>query len=365
MAAGHIVESEDTLMSDDDDEPAMNQNMGNVVQAATGEDTSARGGFIPPPPVLDTDMSGIPPPPPPGFPLHGSVPPPPPPPPPESVTYQEDMYFFLKVFDAQAQQLVAKGSYMTKKSENILPLVLEKLKLPSDARLNLFEEEDHITCNLISRPQRSFSQNDMQSRCIIIAANILTEAEKAALTDRAAFLDPPAFLEFCAKQRNQPHLETGHFKINYFSSDSYEGAIRNHQRHGHGKHIYFSGDVYVGAHHLSHRHGHGLMTYSNNDTYDGQWVKNQKHGQGTYTESENGNSYTGGWKEDRKFGEGITKWKAAQETERLCRVCWDEPAEAAFYDCGHVVACLGCARGVDICPVCRKRVLGSMKLYFV
>jgi hypothetical protein len=30
-----------------------------------------------------------------------------------------------------------------------------------------------------------------------------------------------------------------------------------------------------------------------------------------------------------------------------------------------VVACLMCAREVQNCPVCRKRVLSAMKLYYV
>ena len=84
----------------------------------------------------------------------------------------------------------------------------------------------------------------------------------------------------------------------------------------------------------------------------------------TLIEANTGNQYTGGWQFDRKFGEGITYWKAAQEAERLCRICWEEAADAVFYDCGHVVACLGCARRMETCPLCRKRVLSTVRCYY-
>ena len=129
--------------------------------------------------------------------------------------------------------------------------------------------------------------------------------------------------------------------------------------------LYHSGATYQGTFQLGQRHGHGLYTFQNGDTYDGDWVDNQQHGSGTFVEAATGNTYVGGWKNDKKFGEGVTHWKNAQEEERLCRICWEDAADAAFYDCGHVVACLKCAKEVQSCPVCRKRVLCAMKLNYV
>ncbi|KAF2488680.1 hypothetical protein BU16DRAFT_623407 [Lophium mytilinum] len=312
---------------------------------------------IPPPPT-DTEMGGtdaLPPPPPPA---EFTQPPPPPPPAPDEI------YFFLKFFDAEAQTLTPRGSHIAVKSARVDQTILSLLSLPTDTSLELHEEQELTTTHSL-RLRRSFAQNDLHNTAIIIATVPLTEDQRAALATRAAFADPQAYLVHRALLRNSPHKATGHFTLNYFSAQMYKGDLVAGHKHGHGTRIYHTGAVYSGSFRLGLRHGHGLFTYQNGDTYDGDWVAGQQHGTGTFVEASSGNTYVGGWKNDKRFGEGVTHWKVAQETERLCRICWEEGAEAAFYDCGHVVACLGCARRVDHCPVCRRRVLAAMKLFYV
>ncbi|KAF1974633.1 hypothetical protein BU23DRAFT_505075 [Bimuria novae-zelandiae CBS 107.79] len=333
-----------------------------VIPNNTGDDTEMGGtqdsASLPPPP---TDLP-VPPPgdaqerprtPPPAEAPRPRTPEPPP----------DEIYFFLKYFNAEKQILEPKGSFIVLKSARLDSTVQKLLELP-DTKFDWWEEEDLVHAHALRR-NKSFASNDLHNAAVIIYAPPLTDEQKNALADRAAFADFQQFLQFRANARNFPARMNGHFTFNYFSSQYYKGVYVNGHRHGHGLRIYHSGATYSGSFRLGQRHGHGLYTFQNGDTYDGEWVANQQHGTGTFVEATTGNTYTGGWRNDKKFGEGVTHWKSAQETERLCRICWEEPAEAAFYDCGHVVACVGCARQVESCPVCRRRVLSAMKLYYV
>jgi len=278
----------------------------------------------------------------------------------------EEIYFFLKIWNAEKQALDSHGSHVCLKSARVDETVVKLLGLPMEDKKKVeLCEEDEMTSTRPIKHRRSFAQLDLQNTCIIIASLPLTPDQRSALAERAAFADPQSYLAHRAQARNFPQKMNGHFTYNYFSDQYYKGEITNGHRHGHGLRIYHSGATYTGSFRLGQCHGHGLYTFQNGDTYDGEWADNQQHGSGTFVEAATGNTYVGGWKNDKKFGEGVTHWKNAQEAERLCRICWDEPAEAAFYDCGHVVACLPCAREVQTCPVCRKRVLSAMKLYYV
>lgn len=331
------------------------------------------------PPAMpdDTEMSGTqenlsyPPPPPPPQPsdLSGSLIPPPPPPVACAASPEppaDEIYFFLKFFNPERQVLEARGTYIVKNSARVDETLVAFLGLPIEdkKRIEIWEEEELNNLRLIKN-RRTFTQVDLHNTSVIVVAMPQTSEQRAALAARAAFADPHSFLAYRTFARNFPSHLNGHFTYDYFSSEYYKGEIKNGHRHGHGKMFYHSGATYEGTFQLGQRHGHGLYTFQNGDTYDGDWQDNQQHGSGTFVEAATGNTYVGGWKNDKKFGEGVTHWKNAQEEERLCRICWEDAADAAFYDCGHVVACLQCAREVQNCPVCRKRVLCAMKLYYV
>ena len=64
---------------------------------------------------------------------------------------------------------------------------------------------------------------------------------------------------------------------------------------------------------------------------------------------------------------------------KLCTICYEGERNAAFIDCGHVVACEECARqvleddgtggggangGGAKCPVCRRGIRGVVRLWF-
>ncbi|KAI8940888.1 hypothetical protein NX059_002148 [Plenodomus lindquistii] len=306
----------------------------------------------PPPPPVDIPAELMQPPPP----IRAASPEPPP----------DEIYFFLKFWNPETQTLESRGSHIALKSDKVDETVAKLLSLPSDQqkKLLLWEEEELSTTRTI-KLRRSFAQTDLHNTTIIIASLPLTDAQRDSLASRAAFADPESYISYRSFANNFPHKLNGHFAYNYFSSESYKGEIKAGHRHGHGTLIYHSGATYTGSFRLDQRHGHGLHTFQNGDTYDGSWINDAQHGTGTFVEAATGNTYVGGWQANKKFGEGVTHWKNAQEAERLCRICWEEDATAAFYDCGHVVACLECAREVSVCPVCRKRVVTVLRLFYV
>ena len=53
----------------------------------------------------------------------------------------------------------------------------------------------------------------------------------------------------------------------------------------------------------------------------------------------------------------------AQSAE--CVVCWSEPREALFLDCGHFACCTRCADILVNCPVCRAPIRRVVRVYQV
>lgn len=138
----------------------------------------------------------------------------------------------------------------------------------------------------------------------------------------------------------------------------------NGRFHGHGIHIAPTGHQYTGDFVQEDRSGLGKLIYPNGDVYEGGFKKNERDGRGTFVEKRTGNRYEGGFKEDKRSGKGVTYWEVAQEDEQLCQICYGEAQDALFYDCGHVCACLGCARQVENCPICRRAVKGVVRIYW-
>ncbi|KAF9631861.1 Peptidase C19 ubiquitin carboxyl-terminal hydrolase 2 [Lasiodiplodia theobromae] len=278
----------------------------------------------------------------------------------------DDIYFFLKEFDPETQTLRARKTVVAKKSDRIDHSVFDALEWPHEIPFDIYEEEAPTVATKLQRNGVTFSQAGIHSTAILIAQMRLSAEQRAELASRALFSDPGDYIVHATAARFATPTAplTGHFTMDYFSSEHYMGMLVRGRPHGTGRHLYFDGGEYVGSYRLGQRHGNGRLTYPNGDVYEGEWAANLPEGRGSFIEAETGNSYFGGWKAGKKFGEGVTHWKSAQEIERLCRICWEDSADAAFYDCGHVVACLSCARRVDTCPVCRRRVLSAMKLYF-
>ncbi|CAD0098095.1 unnamed protein product [Aureobasidium mustum] len=153
--------------------------------------------------------------------------------------------------------------------------------------------------------------------------------------------------------------------IDYLSQPFYRGDVNSASEcHGYGHLIYLNGDEYNGYFSKSQRSGQGKMRYANRDTYDGHWKDGQPDGHGVYTQHRTGNVYEGNWSEGKRSGTGVMYYKVSEEDTKLCRICYTNEANAAFYDCGHVLACIDCARRVEDCPICRRRVRDVVRLFY-
>jgi hypothetical protein len=288
------------------------------------------------------------------------------PPPPAAGTHRPDeVYFFLKTFDPKSQALRPHGSYFIERHAHIGSAIYKILETDKQKKpLDFYEEED-IACARFIKGRHSFAKENIDNGAIIIVTDHLEDEDKAELAAQGFFPDPVVYLRALSEERTFPEQSNGTFKLDYFSAEFYEGDLRYHLPHGHGKKIYHNSDVYTGTFVLGQRHGPGSMTFANGDTYEGSWENGLQHGQGTAIESDTGNKYVGGWKAGKKHGEGITYWKKAQDETKYCKICWEKDADAVLIECGHVVACLGCARQVKECPVCRKLVSKAIRIYMV
>lgn len=153
--------------------------------------------------------------------------------------------------------------------------------------------------------------------------------------------------------------------IDYLSQPFYRGCVNSaSDYHGSGHLIYLDGNEYIGNFSDSQRSGQGKMLYANRDTYEGHWKQGQPDGHGIYTQHRTGNVYDGNWCEGKKSGTGVMYYKVSEEDTKLCRICYANEANAAFYDCGHVLVCVGCARRVEDCPICRRRIRDVVKLFY-
>ena len=45
-----------------------------------------------------------------------------------------------------------------------------------------------------------------------------------------------------------------------------------------------------------------------------------------------------------------------------CKICYDKAIDSVFVPCGHVAACMSCAAGLEVCPIC-KTVSVAFKMY--
>jgi len=61
--------------------------------------------------------------------------------------------------------------------------------------------------------------------------------------------------------------------------------------------------------------------------------------------------------------------KLREENQKLkdsntCKVCLDTPVETLLLPCRHLVTCSECANKVSVCPMCRVKIIGTVRTYF-
>ena len=48
----------------------------------------------------------------------------------------------------------------------------------------------------------------------------------------------------------------------------------------------------------------------------------------------------------------------------FCIICMDSPIDSAFIPCGHMTACLSCARRLNACPICREGIADVLHTFW-
>jgi len=290
----------------------------------------------------------------------------PPSPPVELVAPTSQVYYFIQMFDPEKQELRALGVYFAKKDDVIKSAVRTALGWPEDKHFLLWHRVDGISIVAVSGTETFNNVVSYTDGECFVVGDVLTKAECTKIAEAGSFAAPDRLVQYLwALSRHHPtQAFTGTKTIDAtFNGDYYSGEFKKGYYHGKGKHISDTAATYTGDFVLGQRHGSGTMEYASGDTYTGDWVEDQRHGQGTFTERKTGNKYVGGYRNGKRHGKGISYWEVADEEMDLCQICYSEDQDALFYNCGHVCACVNCAKQVEICPMCRKKVVNVVKIY--
>lgn len=278
----------------------------------------------------------------------------------------EHVYYFIQLFDTDNQTLHTVGSFFSRKDENIKSALRTHLPWPAYKDFLIWQRTDNTTITTLSASETFTTTTFIPDGTCFIVGDRLSKEKRTSLHQSGNFSTPECLVNYLwASARKHPtQAFTGTKTIPAtFTNDYYSGSFNKGFYHGHGTHISSLGAVYTGSFIFNRRHGKGLMEYPSGDTYEGDWFEDQRHGQGTFIEKKTGNKYVGGYKDGKRHGKGISYWEVADEETDLCQICYGEEQDALFFDCGHVCACVGCAKQVDICPICRKNILSVVKIY--
>ncbi|KAK2749579.1 hypothetical protein FQN55_003279 [Onygenales sp. PD_40] len=285
----------------------------------------------------------------------------------ELVPYSNQVYYFVQYFDPEKQELQARGAYFAKRDDTIKSTIRAALGWSDDKQFLLWHRVDGISIVAVSSTDlfENVLPTTHDGECFVVG-EVLPKAECTKLSEAGCFATPDRLVQYlwASSRRHPSQAYTGTKTVEAtFNGDYYSGNFKKGYYHGKGTHISDSGATYTGDFVLGQRHGQGNMEFATGDTYSGDWVEDQRHGQGTFIERKTGNKYVGGYRDGKRHGKGVSYWEVADEEMDLCQICYSEDQDALFYSCGHVCACVSCAKQVDICPMCRKKVVSVVKIY--
>jgi baculoviral IAP repeat-containing protein 7/8 len=67
---------------------------------------------------------------------------------------------------------------------------------------------------------------------------------------------------------------------------------------------------------------------------------------------------------EKKDENSVHSDSEGQDPSRECCICLQNVREIAFVPCGHTLCCRACSKKLKECPVCRKRVMRRLKIFF-
>ena len=299
---------------------------------------------------------------------------------------EKEAYIFLKVFNHHNQSLHGKGSYVVQRQDKVKDTVRQLLGPDCPNNIDVYQEQYlTISDDDLVQVNQTFADVDVCDGEIFIAHHRPSAAEYVSpdplmlcsndpvLTTlpphRITALDasgkcptPVSYFKYL-RHHDNPAYAHPHTLSSFFSSPYLSTAQSSGRPHGPGTYIALSGDAFVGTFVAGTKSGHGTMAFANGDTYTGAWADNEPNGQGKMVYAGTGNTYVGGFRKRKRHGKGTMHFEVADEELQLCRICYEMEMDALFYDCGHVAACVECARQVSACPVCRKGVRGVVRIW--
>ncbi|OJD11784.1 hypothetical protein AJ78_07511 [Emergomyces pasteurianus Ep9510] len=276
-------------------------------------------------------------------------------------------YYFVQIFDSDKQEFRVVGGFFARKTSSIKASVRAALGWPDNRQFHIWHRVEGASIMSISSSDR-FSKivsNDRDGECFVVG-DVLPKSLCTKISESGSFASPDLLARYlwALSRRHPTQSFTGTKTLDAtFNGEFYSGDFKKGYYHGKGTHISDSGATYAGEFVLGQRQGKGIMEFASGDTYDGDWFEDERNGQGTFVERKTGNKYVGGYRAGKRHGKGISYWEVADEEMDLCQICYSEDQDALFYSCGHVCACVSCAKQVDICPMCRKKVTNVVKIY--
>ena len=276
------------------------------------------------------------------------------------------IYGFIQLFDVEQQDFVIHSTFFAPCTADIKATVRKALGYDADRDISVWQRERSCSTSSVNSGA-TFESIRFRDGVDVIVGEPLSEKTKERLLSEGKFVTPESLSRYIwMKSRRHPvEAFTGTKTINTFGRDYYSGPMVDGRFHGENcKYITSSGHTYTGSFIAGLRQGAaGALTYQNGDVYTGSFYADEKHGQGTFIQKRTGNKYVGGYQHDKRWGKGTMYYEVADEEGEMCQICYGEEMDALFYDCGHVCACMECARQVDSCPICRKSVREVVRVY--
>ncbi|KIW35478.1 uncharacterized protein PV07_02174 [Cladophialophora immunda] len=289
-------------------------------------------------------------------------------PPPEKQGPVDNVYGFLQVFDVDKQTFRVQATFFARSEENVRDFVQRRFSYAPNKNFIAWRRHSTVDGTIVG-PEDTFSDPRFVNGCDLVVYEPVSETRVKELEKEGKFATPHELSHYLrmVERRHPVHSKTTTEPVELadFGTDYYKGPLVNGLCHGTKCFsISSTGNTYEGPLVCNVKCGKGgKMTYYNGDTYEGEWYQDERHGQGTFVEARTRNKYVGGFENGKRWGMGTTYWQVADEQADLCQICYGNEIDALFFDCGHVCACVECAKQCELCPICRKAVKQVVKMF--
>ena len=117
-------------------------------------------------------------------------------------------------------------------------------------------------------------------------------------------------------------------KITAPDGSTYDGELKDNQRHGYGVWTRPDSTRYAGMWEMNKPHGEGTLFLADGTVYSGLWKMGKRHGQGTLTYPD-GQKQSGAWSEGKFTGEKVPGDSRLDYCQELERENWDLQTKVA------------------------------------